>query len=108
MIAPILLTRVVCRAYDLQQSGCRCYEERSSVVEGCVRLTAQMAAEFEWLPESCAYRLRAQRLELLSWHPLRMGDPLSVRPYGILALNPVMECEGIDFEEFILDEGEES
>lgn len=102
--APVLLTRVVCRCYDLKLGGCSDYANRFEQVEGCTQLTYQRAAEFDWLPPTCAYRLRHHGLPLPSWHPLISGDRGSVRPYGVFSLDPVLETEEIDLEDYLLDD----
>jgi uncharacterized protein len=103
--APILLTRVACECYDISRGCCSDYERRHERVEGCVKLTPQRVGEFEWLPATCAYRLRRENKPLPLWHPLISGDPASVRPYGIHALNPVLDNDFIDYEEYIVEEG---
>lgn len=102
--APVLTTRVVCRCYDLQKGGCSDYPNRFRLVPECTQLTLNRAAEFDWLPQTCAYRLRHHGLPLPQWHPLISGTRESVRPYGVYALNPVLETEEIDLEEYLLDD----
>lgn len=105
--APILLTRVVCRCYDLEKGQCGDYANRFMQVEGCVPLTPTRAAEFDWLPETCAYRRRYRNLPLPLWHPLISKNPISVRPYSLYALDPVLEDEETDLEEFVIEKDEE-
>jgi len=69
-----------------------------------MRLTPERAAEYTWLPETCAYRLRHEGKTLPLWHPLITKDPHSVRPYGMYALDPVLESEDIELEDYIVDE----
>lgn len=102
--APVLTTRVVCRCYDIQNGGCSDYANRFNIVEGCTQLTYERAGEFDWLPQTCAYRLRHHNLPLPSWHPLITNDPNSVRDYGVNALDPILETESIDLEDFILED----
>lgn len=102
--APVLTTRVVCRCYDLRSGGCSDYPNRFRMVPECTQLTIERAAEFDWLPETCAYRLRHHGHPLPHWHPLITGSRESVIPHGVRALNPVLETEEIDLEEYILDE----
>ncbi|MDD2829161.1 MAG: YcgN family cysteine cluster protein [Sulfuricurvum sp.] len=100
--APILTTRVVCRCYDLQNGGCSNYPERFKLVEECTQLTIDRAAEFDWLPPTCAYRLRYHNQPLPSWHPLNSGIQSSVKPYSVFSLSPVLETENIDLEDFLI------
>ena len=101
--APVLMTRVVCRCYDLRATQCSDYANRHSNVPECTALTIARASEFEWLPQTCAYRLRHHNLPLPSWHPLISGSRESVRPYSLHALNPVLETEDMDLEDYLID-----
>ncbi len=101
--APVLTTRVVCRCYDLKKGGCSDYSNRFKLVEGCTQLTIARAGEFDWLPETCAYRRRHHGLSLPSWHPLISGSNESVKEHGVAALNPVLEDDEIDLEDYILE-----
>lgn len=69
-----------------------------------MRLTIDRVAEFDWLPETCAYRLRYALKPLPSWHPLITKDPHSVRAHGMYALNPVLDNEDIELEDYIIEE----
>lgn len=102
--APVLTTRVVCRCYDLEAGQCSDYANRAKNVEGCTKLTPQRASEFDWLPVTCAYRLRHHNLPLPAWHPLISGSRESAKHYGVYAINPVLETEGIDLEDYIIKE----
>lgn len=104
--APVVLTRVVCRCYDIKAGQCSDYPNRHEKVEGCTALTPDRAAEFDWLPETCAYRLRHHNLPLPAWHPLISGSRESVRLHGVHALNPVLETDDIDLEEYIVDDSQ--
>ena len=52
-------------------------------MKNCIRLDASSAGALEWLPATCAYRMRARGLPLEAWHPLVSGDPESVHRAGI-------------------------
>jgi hypothetical protein len=49
------LTTVACRFLDIHSRECRVYHKRLTVDEGCVRLTPELVATVNWLPEDCAY-----------------------------------------------------
>ena len=76
-------TNVACRLLD--RTSCRCsdYKMRRVFVPDCVRLDATKLKEIDWLPSTCAYRLRAEGKPLRNWHPLVSGDPESVHAAGM-------------------------
>ena len=66
----IVDTNVACRLLDTGTARCRDYANRKTFVPDCLRLTLKIVNDVPWLPESCAYRLRAEGKPLRSWHPL--------------------------------------
>ncbi|WP_119395547.1 YcgN family cysteine cluster protein [Salinibius halmophilus] len=66
-------TGVVCRYLD-SKCHCKVYDQRHEKVPNCVQLTQARIDEFHWLPQTCAYRLRAEDKPLPSWHPLLAGS----------------------------------
>ncbi|MDD9894685.1 MAG: YcgN family cysteine cluster protein [Gammaproteobacteria bacterium] len=66
----VFWTRVVCRYLD--QSSCRCteYKERSTMVPSCLDVRQVYQQNSNWMPATCAYRLRAEGKPLFHWHPL--------------------------------------
>ena len=79
----VVYTGVRCRYLD--EASCRCsdYANRSRLVENCIHLEAASVAALDWLPVTCAYRMRANGQALAAWHPLASGDPDSVHRAGI-------------------------
>ena len=75
-------TNVACRLLDTATARCKDYRHRRALVPDCLRLTPRIAAEAEWLPGSCAYRLRAQDQPLPQWHYLISGDREAVHRAG--------------------------
>ncbi len=74
----VFYTKVRCRYLD--ESVCRCtdYANRSVLVSNCIQLDRDNVGSLDWLPSSCAYRLRANHENLADWHPLVSGDKNSV------------------------------
>src|SRR5579863_1426954 len=83
----IYQTNVACRLLDLQTARCSNYRNRRSYVPDCIRLTPRLAGEITWLPDSCAYRLRARNEPLPEWHYLISGDRDTVHKAGISVIN---------------------
>jgi len=76
-------TNVACKLLNLKTARCSDYRGRRAFVPDCVRLTAGTVAKLDWLPMTCAYRLRSEGKPLYDWHPLISGDPESVHRAGI-------------------------
>lgn len=74
----LVATNVACRLLDRRMGRCSDYKHRHAYVAECVRLTPRGARELDWLPSTCAYRLRANGEALPDWHYLISGDPESV------------------------------
>ncbi|MFC3173754.1 YcgN family cysteine cluster protein [Novosphingobium bradum] len=75
-------TNVACKLLDLKTARCSDYKHRRQYVPDCLRLTPALAASLEWLPETCAYRLRADDQPLPEWHYLVCGDRDAVHRAG--------------------------
>jgi uncharacterized cysteine cluster protein YcgN (CxxCxxCC family) len=69
----VLETNVACRLLDTATGRCRDYRHRKAFVPDCLRLTPQLVASVPWLPETCAYKRRAEDRPIPDWHPLLTG-----------------------------------
>lgn len=97
-------TNVACKLLDRQSGRCRDYRHRRAYVPECVRLTPRLAAELDWLPDTCAYRLRAHGQPLPSWHHLVCGDPEAVHRAGMSVRGwTVSESDVGELEDHILE-----
>ena len=75
-------TNVACKLLDLKNARCSDYKHRRAFVPDCVRLTPKLVHQLAWLPDTCAYRLRADDEPLPEWHYLISGDPDAVHRAG--------------------------
>jgi len=97
-------TNVACRQLDLRSCRCKDYENRKELVPDCVQLTPRNIRRFDWLPETCAYRVLAEGKDLAWWHPLVSGDPRTVHQAGISVRRRVVsESKAGDLEDHIVD-----
>lgn len=97
-------TNVACKLLDRHSGRCSNYRHRRAFVPECVRLTPKLAATLDWLPETCAYKLRAEGKPLPEWHHLVSGDPESVHKAGMSVRGwTVSEVEAGELEDHILD-----
>jgi uncharacterized cysteine cluster protein YcgN (CxxCxxCC family) len=75
-------TNVACKLLDRRSAQCKDYKNRRTYVPDCVRLTNDNVATTDWLPSTCAYRLRANGEKLPEWHYLVSGDREAVHRAG--------------------------
>ncbi len=78
----IYYTNVACELFEAASCRCTDYARRTTKIPGCISLSLANAHAFEWLPQSCAYRLRFESKPLPQWHPLISGDPESTHQSG--------------------------
>ena len=83
-------TNVACKLLDLQTARCSCYVNRRSFVPDCLQLTMRNTASLEWLPDTCAYRLRAAGEPLPEWHYLISNDRDAVHRAGVSIVGRVV------------------
>jgi uncharacterized cysteine cluster protein YcgN (CxxCxxCC family) len=101
----VYYTKVACQY--LGEDDCRCkeYSRRQELVEACAVLTPDAVKDVFWLPETCAYRLIAEKIPLFDWHPLVSGDPESVHQAGISVRGRVIAESQVnpdDLEDYII------
>jgi uncharacterized cysteine cluster protein YcgN (CxxCxxCC family) len=97
-------TNVACRLLDRRMGRCSDYRHRHAYVSECVRLNTNNVAGIEWLPSTCAYRLRAAGQQLPDWHYLVSGDPESVHAAGQSTRGwTISEDDAGDFEHHLVD-----
>jgi len=99
-------TSLVCHLLDTDTCRCTRYAQRHQRVRDCIELTADLAGNLNWLPQTCAYRRLANGLPLLSWHPLISGSGDSVFDAGISVRGRVIPVQLVhedEHQEHIVD-----
>lgn len=93
-------TRVVCRYLDQQKCSCTAYGTRNVLVPDCLVLDmAVLQASVDWIPDTCAYKLRYQNKPLPEWHPLLAGSRERMHALGIVVTGRVIS------EDYVHDDG---
>ncbi|MFQ5624324.1 MAG: YcgN family cysteine cluster protein [Paracoccaceae bacterium] len=101
-------TSVACRLLDDQTCRCGNYPLRRQLVKTCIVMSPETLADsLDWMPATCAYRLRAGGKPLAGWHPLVSGDPESVHRAGVSVRHrtiPEYDVDEDDLEHFVIEE----
>jgi len=84
----IVHTWLACRLLDCDTGRCSDYANRIRQVPDCLQVNIRTVAEYDWLPPTCAYRLRFLGEALPDWHPLISGNPETVRAAKGLGSRP--------------------
>ena len=92
----LFYTNLACRLLDTEACRCTNYANRAKLVSDCLVLTPDDKEAYDWLPQSCAYRLLAHGEDLPDWHPLITGDPESVHEAGISVRGKVVSENDTD------------
>ena len=97
-------TNVACKLLDRRNGTCRDYKNRKSQVADCVQLARDKLDALDWLPETCAYRLRRDGKPLFDWHYLVSGSRETVHQAGQSTRGwTVCETEAGDLEWHLVD-----
>lgn len=97
-------TNVACKLLDTETAQCTNYRHRRALVPDCLRLTLKIVPEANWLPSTCAYRLRYADKPLPVWHPLLSGDPDGALNAGIsVAGRVISENDAGPLEHHLVD-----
>ena len=100
----LMATNVACKLLDRRTAQCSNYKHRHAFVSECVRLSRDNVHEIDWLPSTCAYRLRREGEQLPRWHYLVCGDKDAVHRAGESVRGwTVSEIDAGDLENHIVD-----
>lgn len=103
----VFYTRIACAQLDVSTCRCSSYACRVQVEPECMVITRENIATLDYLPETCAYRLRQQGKPLPPWHPLLSGDSRSIHVAGISVQAYAMPLTQVpdpdDLEDYIID-----
>lgn len=97
-------TNVACKLLDTKTAQCTDYRHRRAMVPDCLRLTLRVIPEANWLPPSCAYRLRYAGEPLPDWHPLMSGNEDGALEAGVsVAGRVISEVDAGPLEHHLVD-----
>lgn len=97
-------TDVACRYLNLDNCFCGVYKERLEKVDACVNLSPQDLKAIDWLPDTCAYKLRYYEQPLPAWHHLVSGSMQTIHQQKMSVAKRVVSEDNVgpDIEERII------
>ena len=96
----VKFTNVACRLLDLRHCRCRHYEARTKIVSDCIVLKPDEIDDIiDWMPATCAYRLRREGKQLHSWHHLVSGSTETVHECGVSVRGRAVSETEVDMDE---------
>lgn len=100
----LFATNVACKLLDRKNGLCSDYSNRKARVSDCVVLDRRNLGTLEWLPGTCAYRLRAEGKPLPDWHYLVSGSRETVHQAGQSTRGWTVSEDDVDeFEDHVVD-----
>ena len=99
-------TNVACKLLDCGSAQCSDYRNRRAFVPDCLRLTLAIVEDVQWLPSTCAYRMRSEGRPLADWHYLISGSYEDVVRAGVsVAGRVISESDAGPLEHHIVNWG---
>jgi len=97
----ILYTDIRCKLFDDNTCQCTDYKQRSALVPECMNIRTFSDQQFNWLPTTCAYRLRHEGKPLFPWHHLICHDKNAVHQAEVSLQNKTVCGEHFTEEDII-------
>ncbi|MEW6992083.1 YcgN family cysteine cluster protein [Colwelliaceae bacterium 6441] len=94
-------TNIAC--YLLNDKSCQCskYEQRTTLVPDCVRLTQDNLDAVFFMPPSCTYRRLNEGRGIPSWHPLlHKGKKSAMHKAGMSVRGKIIKDSEVDLTDF--------
>jgi len=89
--------------YLLNEKSCQCskYEQRTTLVPDCVRLTQDNIDAVFFMPPSCTYRRLQEGRGMPSWHPLQhKGKKSAMHKAGMSVRGKIVKDDDVSIENF--------
>jgi uncharacterized cysteine cluster protein YcgN (CxxCxxCC family) len=97
----MVYTNIGC--FLLNDKTCQCskYEQRTTLVPDCVRLTQDNLDDIFFMPPSCTYRRLNEGRGMPSWHPLlHKGKKSKMHQAGMSIRGKIVKDDDVSIEDF--------
>ncbi|MCY7296825.1 YcgN family cysteine cluster protein [Alteromonas sp. a30] len=97
----IHFTNIVCGLLNTKTCSCTRYQDRTTLVPDCVRLTRENLDSIFFMPPSCTYRRLHEGRGIPSWHPLlHRGAKSKMHKEGMSVRGKTVYEHDVDLEQF--------
>lgn len=97
----IFYSNIACHLLNEKSCQCSKYEQRTTLVPDCVRLTQDNLEGVFFMPPSCTYRRLQEGRGIPSWHPLlHKGKKTAMHKAGMSVRGKIVKDNEISIEKF--------
>lgn len=96
----VFYTNLSCHQLNAASCQCKVYETRKTEVPSCITLTPDQIDEFQWLPDTCSYRVLHETKALPNWHPLVVGSNKEMLRQGLTVRHYAVNEQAVDEDEW--------
>ena len=94
-------TNIVCNLLNTKTCQCTDYQNRSTLVPDCVKLSKDNLDKIFYMPPSCSYRRLHEGRGLPSWHPLlNKGKKTAMHKAGMSIRGKTVNEDDVDLDNF--------
>lgn len=94
-------TNIVCSLLNTKTCACNDYQNRTTLVPDCVKLTKDNLADIYYMPPSCSYRRLHEGRGLPSWHPLlNSGKKTAMHKAGMSIRGKTVNEDDVNLDGF--------
>ena len=94
-------TNIVCSLLNTKTCSCNDYQNRTTLVPDCVKLTKDNLSKIYYMPPSCSYRRLHEGRGLPSWHPLlNRGKKTAMHKAGMSIRGKTVSEDDVDLDNF--------
>jgi hypothetical protein len=97
----IYYSNIACHLLNEKSCQCSKYQQRTSLVPDCVRLSQDNIDDLFIMPPSCTYRRLQEGRGIPSWHPLlNKGKKSAMHKAGMSVRGKIVKDNGVSIEDF--------
>ena len=97
----IFFSNIACHLLNEKSCQCSKYDQRTTLVPDCVRLTQQNLEAIFFMPPSCTYKRLHEGRGIPSWHPLlHKGKKTAMHKAGMSVRGKIVKDDEVSIEKF--------